>query len=305
MASKKTTDSKKSSKKPIKKSSKKSDKQVMVPTLKSGVLRNFRIFRTHWKPLARATSVYAVLYFLFIRVLTEVDIRELNATVTEVFGGGEESILTRIISIGTLFGQSTSFDAQTGVLFFVITLVCSLAIVWILRSIWTKHQISVREAYYQGMYPLVPIVILVLVMFIQLVPFSIGAFLFQTAFDQGLAASAIEKLGFVTLLMAGIVLSGYWLIGSVMAAYIATVPGKAPFDSLDAAKMMLKGRRFAILRNAILFLVLTSVMILLPMLFIIWVWQDAAIVFAALLIVSILPWFHTYFYGLYRDLLNE
>ncbi len=298
-------------KKPISKARKskasKSDepKPLRVPTVLSGVKRNAAVVKRFWKPLLKATSVYGGLYFVFIRVLTQVNFDELNDTVVAVFGKGEESILTRAVSVSTLFGQSTSFDSQTGVLFFVISIVCSLAFVWLLRAFWAGRKADVKEAYYQGMYPFVPVVLVIIVMFLQAIPFTIGTFMFQTAFDQGLAASLVEKIGFVGVLMAGILLSGYWLIGSLMAFYAVTVPGKTPSEARSATAMMLKGRRFAVLRNSIMFLLLTGLMILAPMLLVIYLVQSAAIVVAAIFIVVSLPWLHIYFYGLYRDLLNE
>ncbi len=305
MADKKSRTKKKPA--PKKKPAKKQDSEntIYVPTARSGIVRNIRIIRRYWKPFGLATLVYGLLYFVFIRVLTNVDFNQLNASVVAVFGGGEESIATRTVAVGTLFGQSAQFDNQTGVLFFVIAMVASLAIIWLLRALWSSRKLKVKEAYYQGMYPFVPVVLVVLVMFLQAIPFSIGTFLFQTAFDQGLAASFIEKLGFVSVLMAGIILSSYWIIGSIMAFYAATVPGKTPLESLDIAKQMLKGRRFAVLKEALIFMVVTGLMILVPMLAVIYVFSQAAVVLAAIFIVISLPWMHMYFYGLYRDLLNE
>lgn len=305
MADKKSRTKKKPA--PKKKPAKKQDSEntIYVPTARSGIVRNIRIIRRYWKPFGLATLVYGLLYFVFIRVLTNVDFNQLNASVVAVFGGGEESIATRTVAVGTLFGQSAQFDNQTGVLFFVIAMVASLAIIWLLRALWSSRKLKVKEAYYQGMYPFVPVVLVVLVMFLQAIPFSIGTFLFQTAFDQGLAASFIEKLGFVSVLMAGIILSSYWIIGSIMAFYAATVPGKTPLESLDIAKQMLKGRRFAVLKEALIFMVVTGLMILIPMLAVIYVFSQAAVVLAAIFIVISLPWMHMFFYGLYRDLLNE
>ena len=305
MASKPSATKKKTASKSKKSSTTKKSKQLNVPTFKSGVMRNFAIIKRFWKPLGLATLIYGGLYFVFIRVLTNVNFQQLNTTVVQIFGEGEESIVTRAVSVGTLFGQSTNFSGQTGVMYFAISLVCSLAIIWLLRSIWSSRKVSVKEAFYQGMYPFVPVILLVIWMFIQAIPFSISSFLFRTAFDQGLASSFIEKVGFVGLLMGGILLSGYWIIGTIMGFYAVTVPGKTPSEALQTSAAMLKGRRFATLRLAIQFLLLTSLMILIPMLGVIYVIPDGAIVFAALFIVLSLPWLHIYFYGLYRDLLHE
>lgn len=260
--------------------------------------------KTHYKPILLATSIYGALYFFFVRVLTSVNITDLNESVVVLFGDGEESVYTQILTVGGLFGQSTNFDNQTGLMYALITAICSLALIWILRSIWGGKKPGVREAYYQGMYPLVPFVLVILFVFVQAIPFSIGSFLFQNSFSNGLAVTFIEKLLFVSIFATGILVSGYLIMGSIMAMYAATVPGVTPTDAFRSARKILKGRRFATLRTAILFMILTGVLIMAPMLLIVWLIPDAAVIAAALLIVLTLPWFHTFFYGLYRELLN-
>lgn len=276
-----------------------------APSLKAAMRRNLMIFAHNKKSFALVVLVYGILYFVFIRVLTKVDLGSVTQSVKIIFGDGQENILTRMITVGSLFSGSTNFDTQTALLFAIIFFINSLAIIWVLRTIWAKKKVKVKEAYYQGMYPLIPFGLIIVYVFFQMLPFTITSLLFTTAINNGIASSLPEKIGIMGLLAFGILWSGYLIIGSIIALYAVTVPQITPFKALDTARQVLKGRRFEVLRQVLLFAIISGVVAMVPMLFIIWLIPKIAIVVVALFIILALPWFHTYLYGLYRDLLND
>ena len=279
-------------------------KHTQVPQLRRNLKRTRYILRRFWKPLTSATAVYGALYFVFVRVLTQVDINDLTTTVNDVFGDGEETFLTQLISVGTLFGESTNFDNQTGMIYFIVTMIYSLAIIWILRLIWAERKPKAKVAYYEGMYPLVPFFLVILFMIVQAIPFSIGGFFFQNAFNNGLAISFIEKAFFVGVFAAGAIISAYFIIGSVVAMYAVTVPGVTPSEARRTAKRILKGRRFKVIRQVMIFLFISGAIALVPMMLSIWLLPQTTIVMAAIVLILTIPWIHFYFYGLYRDLID-
>lgn len=276
-----------------------------VPTMRSNLRRSSAIVQRHWKPLLINTGIYGVLYFLFVRVLTAVNIDELQNAVELVFGDGESSFTTQVLTVGTLFGESANFNSQTGLLFAIVTIISSLAMIWLLRKIWGQRKVSVKEAFYQGMYPLIPFSLVLLFMIVQLIPFSIAAFIFQTAFNNGLTVTLIEKIFFVSVFATGSIISAYFLIGSIIGLYAVTVPGVTPSQARKSAKRVLRGRRFLVLKQVLLFMILSGFVGTAPMLLVVWVLPQVAVIAAAVMIVLGLPWFNLYFYGLYRDLLDE
>ena len=276
-----------------------------VPTLRSNFRRSLSIVRRYWKPLSICTAIYGVLYFLFVRVLTAVNIDELSESVVAAFGDGEESFLTEVITVGSLFGESTNFNSQSGFLFVVVTIVSSLAMIWLLRHIWGEKRVSVRDAFYQGMYPMVPFALVLGFMLIQMLPFSIAAFIFQTAINNSLTVTFVERLFFMSVLATGIVISAYLLVGSIVALYASTVPGTRPSEARRAAKRVLRGRRFLVVKQVLIFMILTGFVATAPMLLVVWQVPQISIVAVAVMIVLGMPWFNLYFYGLYRDLLDE
>ncbi len=284
---------------------KKPQKNYLVPPLSGNLRRSLRIIKHHRGLMLRLTGIYAGLYFIFVRAITKLNLDELRDTVAKIFGDGNETITSRIALAGTLFSESTNFDQATGLYFVVIFVINSLALMWVLKYIWAKKRTTIREAYYQGMYPLVPVLILVGLIFIQSIPLSIGSYIAQVVFSRGLAINFVEKAGVVTVLVSAITLTGYWVIGSILAIYASSVPGMTPLSSLKEAKRMLKGRRFLVLRQVAGFMLLTGVIALIVLLAVVYVVPDAAIVAVTILMILMMPWSHLYLYGLYRDLLND
>jgi hypothetical protein len=125
------------------------------------------------------------------------------------------------------------------------------------------------------------------------------------SFSNGIAISLIEKLGIMTIFVAGTALSAYWIVGSIVALYAVTVPGMTPLNSLRRAKQLLRGRRLAIVRQLLGFIIITGLACMAAMLLVIYFVPDASIVAVTILIVLLMPWMHLYLYGLYRDLLHE
>lgn len=289
-----------------KKVDKKTKKQkAYVPTLRSNLARSFKMLRQHKREIMRVVVIYGLLYFLFVRAITNLDLGQLRETVSLIFGNGEDTFGSRAVLAGTLFGESTNLDQSSGFYFMTIFSINSLAFIWMLRHFWADKKTSVKEAYYQGMYPIVPVVLVSLMVFLQAVPFLIGSFIMQTIFSNGLTVNIYERLGVVSIFVAGITLSVYWLIGTIIAAYAVTVPGMTPMSAFTRAKQMLKGRRFLVVRQVLLFAALSAFLAMSLMLAVIYVWPAAGIVAVTLIVIMSMPWLHFYFYGLYRDLLNE
>ncbi len=275
-----------------------------VRSVWSSFRRNIKILRGYYRAISLITIIYGMMYFIFVRVLTNVDINQLKESVTVVFGNGHESFYTQLVSVGSLFGESLRFDSQSGSMYIFMSLISSLALIWVLRGIWSEKKVSVKEAYYQGMYPMVPFMLVILFILIQAIPFSISSFLLQTSINNGLAISLFEKIGFISLFVIGLLTSAYWIVGSIIAMFAVTVPGVTPSEARKTAKKVLAGRRFLVIRQILLFSILSAVIGLMPMMLIIWLVPSLAVIMAAILIVALLPWTHIYLYGLYRDLIS-
>lgn len=187
----------------------------------------------------------------------------------------------------------------------ILLVVSSLALLWIFRQSLAGKTVAVKQAFYHGMYPIVQVVLVLLVMALQFLPFAIGSYVFATFVSGGIAVGGIEQfIGFVLF-----ALLTSWslrmLSASLFALYIVTLPNMEPMQSLRSAKQLVAERRLMVLRKLLaLFVVLLLV--------------STAVVSLFLLVSPVLAvwvffavsgtWFicvNAYVYTLYRELLNN
>jgi len=200
-------------------------------------------------------------------------------------------------------GNKSSPAAGTYQLF--LTVIVSLAIIWALRQVLAGAKLRIRDAFYRGMYPLVPFILVLLVVSLQLLPLLIGSLVYGLVTTNGIAAYFIEKLLWALLYILLALLSLYMISSSLFAVYIVTLPDMTPLKALRSARELVRHRRWTVLRKILwlpLFLLVVAAVIMVPI--IIWLTPVAQWAFFALTMFSLIA-VHSYMYTLYRELLNE
>ncbi len=222
---------------------------------------------------------------------------------TSNFGGNLSVYGLMLASFGSSGSSSGSFGYSL-----ILAVVASLAIIWTLRNAsnnkkGSKDRFMLKEAYYRGMYPLIPFLIILLLIGIELLPMLAGISLYISAVNNSIAIIAIEKLGFMVILLLLSALSLFLISSSIFALYISTLPDMTPIKALRSAKDLVKYRRFTVLLRILylpLALLIISALVMLPL--IAWAPAAAAWVFLGLSLVM-LALTHAYLYNLYRELL--
>jgi hypothetical protein len=160
-----------------------------------------------------------------------------------------------------------------------------------------------KQAYYRGMYPLVPFILVFFVIALQTLPATIGNFLFRTVLDSGIAINALEQGIWLLLFLSLLLLSFYLISSSLVALYIVTLPDMTPRIALKKAKELVEFRRFSLLRKIfglVVFLLVIFVGTVFPLIFV--SATTAQIVFFLLTILTV-PFATAYLFVLYRELL--
>ena len=151
------------------------------------------------------------------------------------------------------------------------------------------------------MYPLVPFILVFLVIMLQIVPFTVVAYMYTVVG----ATSGLEILLWGSVLLMLAVLTFYMLCSSIFALYIACLPGMQPVAALRSARQLVRYRRWAVTYR-ILFLptvlFLASAVVLIPIILFI---TPAAVWVFFVMLMFMLPITHGYMYRLYRELLHE
>lgn len=261
----------------------------------------FKLFKQHWKILGGIMLVYMALNIIFASGLSNV-ISNFN-NVKDNLGPGH-NFSDSISGFGSLLGGGTSAGSDSAsVLQSLLIVLESLVIIWALRNLMAKNKFSVKDAYYKSMSPLIPFLLVILVIIIQLLPVTLGAGLIS------LVSSAFANSGGITIILSIILLpllgwSVYLLSGSIFALYIVTLPDMQPRQALRSAKKLVKFRRLKIIRRLLflpIFILLAMAAVMLPLILFV---HFLVVPIFYVLSTLVLLFVHTYFYSLYRGLLE-
>lgn len=266
--------------------------------------------KTTWKLLQANRQVfigliiiYGLLSLLLVGLASNANIDNLKTQISQSFPSRLSSGLTVFVSL--LGSSGNSSGSSAGDYQFFLGLTASLAIIWALRQVSAGIAFRIRDAYYRGMFPLVPFLLVLLVIGLQLVPLLIGAGIYAQVMSNGIAVMMIEKLAWVAVFGLLTALSIYWVSSSIFALYIVSLPDMTPIKALRSANQLVKRRRWVLIRKLLflpLMLLIVAAIITLP--FIIWVSPLVTWVYFILSTVALLV-IHAYLYTLYRELINE
>ena len=257
--------------------------------------------RTPWsrkKQFAGIAAIYGLLNIIFVSGLgSGIDVTTIRDSFSSRIVGGIAAY------VQLLGGSGNTASEVAGVYQMMLFLVASLALVWALRQTHAENAFRIRDAYYKGMHPLVPSIVVVCVMGLQLLPAVIGATVYQTIMVSGIAATGAQSIIWLIALLAAFLLSLYFLVSSLQAFYVATLPDMTPWVALRAARKLVKSRRWTVLRKVLflpLLLILITAVLMLPVI----IALPALAQLWLLIIAPVLIVFsHSYLYGLYKELL--
>jgi hypothetical protein len=253
--------------------------------------------------------VFAIVYGLLNLVLVRgfsspVDIDGVKDSFNEIVGEESSGLATGFTAFGLLINASTQGSSEVAQVYQTFLLIfASLALIWLFRQQQAGNVVTMKMAFYRGMYPLIPFTLVLIVIGLQLIPALIGNFLFTTVMSGGLAVGGLEQTLWLLFFIMTLLLSLYMISSSSIALYVVTLPEMTPMIALRKARELVKYRRFAVLIRAfaiILVIFALLFVIVLPVIFIAPVlaeWMFFAIT------VLVIPLVHGYLFSLYRELL--
>ena len=222
----------------------------------------FRLIRENKKIFRNLVLVSALAGIVFIGLMDQNFVSSLQAVVDTTNGGNFEGFFGEIGKAGLIMAatfnsgglvQSPSEIQQ--MMFAIIVLFIWLATVQICRNILSeKKNLNLRDALYSCGAPIIPMTVISIVILMQLVPIFIATIVGAAAKTTSFLSSGIEQAVFFGAILLLFSLSAFWVIGSIFAMIIVTIPGTYPLQALKIAGNMVSQRRLAILKR-ILFLI--------------------------------------------------
>jgi len=295
--------------KPWRRKDKRFRQVVKLPSAWKITKKATRLLTANRKLVGGMVLVYGVLALILVHGLNGgTDVTTLKQDLNQLFQGNWGHLASGLSVFAVLLTSSgsTASDVAGAYQAFLI-IVVSLAIVWTFRQLMAEKppKLRVRDGFYQGMYPLIPVILVLLVIGLQLVPLLVGGALFATVQQNNIAVTGLEQLLWIVIFVALACISLYVVCSSIFALYIVTLPNMTPLKALRSARGLVKYRRPAVLRKLLflpLLLLIIAAIIMLP--FILFITPIAQWVFFVLTLLAIAA-VHAYMYTLYRELLNE
>ncbi len=264
------------------------------------------LLRQNWRLFGSIALVYGLLTLIFVRgVSSTTQLGDIKDLAGELIKGKYSSLATGGILYGALLGSVAQAGSDAGAVYqSILTVLCSVVLIWSARQVMSGQKVSVRDGFYMGTYPIVQCTLVLMMVGLHLVPIAIGNWLYTTVISSGIAISPPEKIISLLTYLLLIWMSLYWITASMFAIFIATLPDMRPMRALRSAKQLVKFRRLQILKKIVFFLVvaiIVSAVIMLPVLL-----YATKIAEALFYCLSIIGWLVSvlYMYLLYRELLK-
>lgn len=258
--------------------------------------------------------VYGVLQLILVTGVVSsgtADVRDALLTAADGVSGALVTSLTLTTYVASTTGQAGT--DQGSVYQFILIIIASLAVIWALRRVenlrssklHASEKVRIRDAYYKGMTPLVPFMLILVVILLEFIPLLVGSWLYSVVIQGGIAVTLIEQLLWGLFLSVFAVLTIYLVLSSLFALIIVTLPDMTPMQALRSSRGLVLHRRWELIRK-FLFLAVVTTFALLAVMMPIAFWLPAIApwvlyaLFTALLAVTL-----GYLYVIYRELLRR
>jgi hypothetical protein len=282
-------------------------KHPNLPPVQIILTNSLKIIRKYWQTFTVLTLIYAVLYIIFVRGISGgLDLSSIRASLDHT--KGTTSLSTGLSLFVYLIGNSTtsqSSSVNAGVYQTILLIVISLALIWTLRQAHNNSKMRARDAFYKGMYSLIPFIIVLIIIGLELIPLLIGGSLYSAVMTNGIAVGGLEKILWALVFLILALVSLYLITSTIFALYIVTLSDMTPMKALRSARQLVRHRRWLVMRKVLFLPVIIIFIALIIMVPVILLITPAASWIFLIFSLGCLVFIHSYLYALYRELLNE
>lgn len=137
----------------------------------------------NWKIYGGILLVYSVVLLLLVKGFAATSgLTDVKTTVESSTGGKSVGLDIGVQMFGVLVSKSGPASEVAGLYQTILFLIVSLALVWALRQTHLNKKPKIREAFYKGMYPLIPYILVIAMIGLQLIPLLLANMLFGFVF---------------------------------------------------------------------------------------------------------------------------
>lgn len=259
----------------------------------------------HKKLFFGISVVYGIFYLLLVKgFASNFQLDTLRANLEENTGSVVSGLGGGLTLYGLLIGSaSTTTTEVAGVYQLFLFIIGSLAIIRALRLTYAEKLPTVKESFYTSTEQFVPFLIVLFFLMIQLLPALVGTSIYNTVVENGIVNNSVQQFAAAVFMVAGIMLSLYYLSSAVLAVYIVTLRGTAPREAMRTARSLVRYRRKKIIMKMLffpVFLLVLSCIALVPLIMFIPVAAELVFLVASIFVLAVA---HSYYYAFYRSLI--
>ena len=201
--------------------------------------------------------IYALITYFLVGGISQLDYASLKKQSSNL-ANGLDVVSTSLVYFGAALtgGLTQAPTPMQQFLSGLLMLVFWLATIWSARMLLAGKKIKVRDAFYNGMTPIISTTLLFLVLTMQLIPAGLGLFSLSVGFTQYWITSIASGAAFVVAAFLCCLLSLYWVSGSIVALAVVALPGNYPLHALDDARTLAMGKRWEIVLRIVVAAVL-------------------------------------------------
>lgn len=283
------------------------NKSAKLPSIWQLCKASAQLLWTHKRLFIAITLIYGLLSLVLVQGLaSSTDVSGLKKELNNALTGNFKAVTSSFSIFVVLLGSAGNSNSQTaGAYQLFLAIITSLAVIWALRQVLLGNAIRASDAFYRGMTPLVPFILVLLIIGLQTLPLVLGSSVYALVISNGIAVHLAEKILWAVLFGLSALATFYLLSSSIFALYIVTLADMTPRKALRSARLLVKNRRWRVVRKLLalpIVLVLLAAIIMVPI--IIAITPLAQWIFFLLTMFSLAA-IHTYIYTLYRGLLDE
>lgn len=276
-----------------------------LPTSWDLVKQTFSFIWTHKKIIIGIFFVHLLVYYIVVRAPIQPDVEKIQETISSVVdrsGAKVSGFESNVVTIGAVLG-STGATQQNGTLALVILGVVGLAYIWAIRMLHNGNKINIRDAFYQGMTPILTVGFVLVVVVLELLPFAFVSFVYTLARTSGIFVTGFEDLAFFTVTMLIGLLSFYWMTSGIIAVFMVALPGVYPIFALSSARKLVQFQRLKVFRRMLSLPLMLAFAYLALLVLSIRFFPSKTFIFAEIVQLLFVPLVLTYLYKLYRSML--
>lgn len=273
-----------------------------IPTSWKLTKEAFKFFFKYFWIFFGIFIVHVAAYALLVYGPTDFNLTEVQDTIKAFFGGDGSSATSTFALLGTVIGTQTQREGSS-IYSFLIFLVISLADIWVIRALIAKKKFKIRDAFYSGMAPIIPVLVTLLVITIQFLPFSITSYIYIIGRTQGVFISGIEDLSFFLVALSAGLLSFYLITPTLISLYAVTLPNMYPLHTIKLTKEIISYRRLLVFRRVLALPLIVALIFFILLVALLRFYPQGGIWFVQLFPIVILPVIHIYLFKLYKSLI--